>query len=91
VFRIEGLEAGTYGLTDAAGVRGAVAHRQTIELDADRELGIDLVAASVAGRLVDATTGEPLPRAEVRLMTPGDDPLLLHSGVDHRPAWRLSL
>lgn len=70
-FRFEGLEAGSYDLS----IRGLrdVAHQRTVQLDGDREIAIDLVAASLAGRVLDASTGEPLAAAEVRLVTPGED------------------
>ncbi len=71
-FRIDGLEAGSYELSVQGAMRGA-AHQQTLQLDADREIAIDLVAATVTGRVVDAATGESVVRAEVRLVEPDND------------------
>ncbi|HZF12331.1 MAG TPA: carboxypeptidase regulatory-like domain-containing protein [Thermoanaerobaculia bacterium] len=65
-FRVEGLKAGTYKLTVNSRSAGQV-HEETLELTADREVQIDLPAAEIRGRVVDADEGSPLAEANVSL------------------------
>jgi protocatechuate 3,4-dioxygenase beta subunit len=65
-FRIGRLGPGRYELMVSAMAEGLI-HREEIELHDDREVRIELEASEVAGRVVDAETGAPVPGAEVRL------------------------
>lgn len=65
-FRIGRLGPGHYELMVNAMAEGLV-HREEIDLHDHREVRIELEAREVAGRVVDAETGAPVPGAEVRL------------------------
>jgi carboxypeptidase family protein len=65
-FRIEGLKAGTYEIRVNSRSAGLV-HKETLELAADREIQIDLPAAELRGRVVDADEGSPLAEASIAL------------------------
>jgi len=68
-FRFQGLSAGTYKLL--VGDRStAPSHEETVDLLADREITIDLPAADVTGRVVDAADSSPLNGAAVQLLSP---------------------
>lgn len=63
-FRIEALEPGRYRLDLTW--NGAT-HTETLDLSSDRELSIDLPAATVSGLLVDAQNNQPVVGASVTL------------------------
>ena len=65
-FELTGLAAGAYRLR-VAEPRGGFAHEQAVELDADRELALDLAADHVAGEVQAADGSGPVPGAVVRL------------------------
>lgn len=65
-FELTGLAAGPYRLR-VAEPRGGFSHEQTVELDADRELALDLAAERVAGQVEAADGSGPVPGAVVRL------------------------
>lgn len=62
-FRVEGLEAGSYDLRLHGS--GARLHEEELEITADREILIEIRAASIAGRVVDAADRRPLANARV--------------------------
>ncbi|RMF74465.1 MAG: hypothetical protein D6738_06355 [Acidobacteria bacterium] len=64
-FRFEGLAAGSYevGIND---LRTGLAWSETVALDADRDVTIEIPTGVIAGRCVDADSGEPLSGAAVR-------------------------
>ena len=64
-FRIEGLEEGTHLLRVLS--PGGVGHRREVEISGDRDLLIELETASLTGRVLDASSGEPLAGVEVRM------------------------
>lgn len=70
-FRIEGLKAGTYQLRVFSS--GGIRHQQEIEISGDRDLLVELDAAGLTGRVLDASTGEPLPGVEVQMSRTEDD------------------
>lgn len=63
LFRITGLEPGTYQISTIA--RFARAHHQTVELASDQEIAIELPDSRVAGRVVDAADSSPLEGATI--------------------------
>ena len=65
-FRIEGLEAGTYELS-VAQLESGLSHDETVTLDGDREVTIELPTTRVAGTVVDAADGSPVAGAVVAL------------------------
>ncbi len=62
-FRFSGLAAGSYHLR----LEGSP-HEETVDLQGDREIVIDLPVAEVAGRVVDAADGKPLAGVTVQLI-----------------------
>lgn len=69
-FRVAGLPAGRYGLAFTS-FDPPLTHRRELDLEADREVTIELPAHAVTGRVVDATTGAPIGGASVRLVPKG--------------------
>jgi hypothetical protein len=53
---------------------GQPVDRETIAVEEDREIAIELRSGALRGRVVNATTKEPIARAELRLWQPGVDP-----------------
>ena len=89
VFRFGDLEAGSYELE--VGTAGGGRHKETVEIAGDREVRIDLKAASVAGRVIDAADSSPVAGAVVTL-EPADDRSSIPTDVttDSRGVFRLS-
>jgi hypothetical protein len=85
-FRFGGLEDGTYDL-DVSTPNGA-RHRESVEISENRR--IELRTASLSGRVVDASGGEPISGVRISLAT-GDDGPSSFSDVttDARGAFRL--
>ncbi|HEX5759169.1 MAG TPA: carboxypeptidase-like regulatory domain-containing protein, partial [Thermoanaerobaculia bacterium] len=71
LFRITGLDAGSYEVAAQAGT--AVVH-QKLTLEADREVVLELAGAAVAGRVVDAADRAPLAGVAVRLESADEEP-----------------
>lgn len=71
-FRIGRLAAGHYALSVHSS--DGLAHRRELDLHGDHEVEVDLEAAEVAGRVVDADGGLPLAGARVELVPAGDEP-----------------
>ncbi len=67
LFRIGGLEAGSY---DVSVQSGSAILREKLALDADREVVLELAVAAVAGRVVDSSDRAPIAGAAVRLEPP---------------------
>jgi carboxypeptidase family protein len=67
-FKIEDLERGSYVLAVAMG--GKPVYRDTIELEEDREVAVELRSGALRGRVVNAVNKEPIARAELRLWQP---------------------
>lgn len=65
-FRFQDLEPGEYWL-GLRHEREHLVHNDTIDIRADENVVLDLAAAVVRGRLVDAATREPVPGATVAL------------------------
>jgi len=70
-FRIEGLEEGTYQLRLFS--PGGISHHREVEISGDLDLLIELEAASLSGRVLDAATSEPLAGVQVRMSRGEDD------------------
>ncbi|HYN20799.1 MAG TPA: carboxypeptidase regulatory-like domain-containing protein, partial [Thermoanaerobaculia bacterium] len=68
-FRFEGLESGTYALT-VLNRRGQVHRKESVELTRDRELVIELVTATVAGRVVDSSDKSALSGVQILVSPP---------------------
>src|SRR5215210_13367 len=82
-FRFQGLSAGTYRVR--LGDRSAgPSHEQTVDLQSDREITIDLPAADVTGRVVDAADSSPLSGATVQLLSRDGDPAAGRAQTDGR-------
>jgi len=64
-FRVEGLEPGTHGF-EVVSFGRQLRHTQTLTVERDQQIDIDLATGSLAGRVVDAA-GSPVPRAQVLL------------------------
>jgi len=64
-FRVEGLEPGTYGL-ELVSFGRQIRHAETLTIERDRRLEIDLATGSLSGRIVDAA-GAPIARASLLL------------------------
>ena len=64
LFRISGLDAGSYDVSVQAGTALA---REKVTLDADRDVVLELAVAAVAGRVFDAADRAPLAGASVHL------------------------
>jgi protocatechuate 3,4-dioxygenase beta subunit len=67
LFRIGGLDAGSYDVTVQS---GSAILREKLALEADREVVLELAVAAVAGRVVDSTDRAPIAGAAVRLEQP---------------------
>lgn len=65
-FRITGLAAGRYELM-LLRFEPSLQHRETVELEGDRDVVIDLPAGRVSGQVVDAADGSPVAGAVVAL------------------------
>lgn len=71
-FRFQGLPPGLYSLR--LGDRsGGQRHDQSIDLQADRDVTIDLPAGDVTGRVVDAADGSPLVDVTIQLLAADSD------------------
>lgn len=70
-FRFEKLEAGSYSLHLIGS--GARSHKEELEIVADQDVLIDLRAASIAGRVVDAADRRPLASAMVTARAAEED------------------
>ncbi|HEX7185369.1 MAG TPA: carboxypeptidase-like regulatory domain-containing protein [Thermoanaerobaculia bacterium] len=66
-FRFQGLAAGSYRLR-VGGRSDGPEHEEAVDLQADREITIDLSTAELSGRVVDAADGSPLANANVQLL-----------------------
>jgi hypothetical protein len=66
-FRFSGLAAGTYRLR-LGNPFGRATRDETIDLQADRDVTLDIPTAQVTGRVVDAADSSPLPGATVQLV-----------------------
>jgi len=64
-FRITGLDEGSYQLHVMGG--SGLQHQEEVKLTSDRDLLVELSAARVVGRVLDASDGEPLPGVDVSL------------------------
>ncbi|MDX1502481.1 MAG: carboxypeptidase regulatory-like domain-containing protein, partial [Thermoanaerobaculia bacterium] len=95
-FRIGGLEPGSYVVTAIGGASGGLLFREELELQTDRELEISVAGVQIAGRVLDATTYEPLPGVEISISSaeadPGSPPALYRGGAwsDSRGLFRLA-
>lgn len=65
-FRIEGLAAGPYRLT-LVHPREQLIHNAELELDADREIHLEVATAEILGAVRSTADGRPLPEAMVLL------------------------
>jgi protocatechuate 3,4-dioxygenase beta subunit len=65
-FEIADLEPGRYWLGVVHRPRRVI-HNAEVELDASRDLSIDVSATTLEGQVTDARTGQPLERARVEL------------------------
>ncbi len=65
-FRIDGLQPGTYELTVRSFTAGQL-HKESLEITANREVEIDLPAAEVRGKVVDADDLSPIAEATIAL------------------------
>src|SRR5262249_24119984 len=85
-FRLEGLKPGTYELSVTSRSAGLV-HKETVELTGVREGRIDLPAAEIRGRVVDADEVSPLAEANVSLVPadPSKEGLSRFSGISTGP------
>ena len=63
-FAFEGLDPGRYTLTES---REVESWSRTVELDEDREMTIEIETGGLSGRVVMASTGEPVEDAELVL------------------------
>ena len=93
-FRFAGLEAGTYDLT-LVDSRGQAHHKETVELTRDREVELDLLSVTLAGRVLDSSDKQPLSGVRVTLLPPRGGEvdtgsfLKLGAVTDARGAFRL--
>jgi protocatechuate 3,4-dioxygenase beta subunit len=93
-FRFEGLETGTYDLT-LIDTRGQAHHKETVELTRDREVELDLLSVTLAGRVLDSSDRQPLSGVLVSLLPPRGGEvdtgsfLKLEAVTDVRGAFRL--
>ncbi len=71
-FAVEDLEPGVYRL-DLQQWQTGLTHSQEVELSASREIEIEIPVASVAGRVVDALTREPIPGVRLGLSAARSD------------------
>jgi hypothetical protein len=65
-YRVENLSAGKYQLEVADLVRG-LRQRSDLAVDGDHELDVDLRSARIAGRVLEATSDEPIAGARLEL------------------------
>ncbi len=71
-FQLSGMPPGTYDLRVSVRPVGRI-HRRRVVLPADSEIEIALQTGSVAGRVVRADDGSPIPSAWVRFVAVGHD------------------
>ncbi len=71
-FRLEGLEPGRLQLT-VRDIGSGLQHQEEVQLDADRDVVIELDTGRISGRVFDAGDGSPLAGASVGLVPAGDD------------------
>lgn len=86
-FRFQGLPSGSYKLW--VGGRSGLRHEETVELQADRDVTIDIPAADVAGRVVDAADGSPLADVAIQLLAADGDRASGQAQSDSRGAFVL--
>jgi len=82
-FRFQGLSAGTYRVQlgdRSSGPR----HEETVDLQSDREITINLPASDVTGRVVDAADSSPVNGATVQLLSADGDPVPGRTQTDSR-------
>lgn len=72
LFSVDGLEPGHYTVA-IADPASRLTDRRGVEIRGDHHLDVDLVAGEIAGRVVDAESGEPIAGATVRLVS--SDPM----------------
>ncbi len=68
-FRFEGLEPGTYEL-EVMDRRGQANHRESVELDGDHDVLVELDTVSLVGRTVDSADRSPIQGVRVSLLPP---------------------
>lgn len=64
-FRVEGLEPGTHGV-EVVSLGRQIRHAETLTIERDRRIEIDLPTGSLSGRVVDSA-GFPIPLARILL------------------------
>jgi protocatechuate 3,4-dioxygenase beta subunit len=87
-YRFQGLAAGSYHLS-LEGLPGRAQHEETVDLQADREVLIDLAGGEVRGRVVDAADASPLSGVTVQLVSADDDSILGQERTDSRGSFVL--
>ncbi len=92
-FRFEGLDPGRYRL-QVVSRRGEPKHLEEVEIAADHDVLIELSAAAITGRVVDAADRSPIPNARVVLADPAaggspNGPFLAESLTDSRGVFHL--
>lgn len=83
-FHIEGLKAGSYQVMVMSGM--GLQHMETLELTGDHELRIEIATGSVSGTLRDATDGEPVTGAALKLEPLDSESLWPRSLVSGSPS-----
>lgn len=88
-FHFEGLDAGRYRL-QVVSRRGEEQHREEVEIAADRDVLIELGAASISGRVVDEADRSPIANARV-VLTAGTEnsPFEAEAVTDSRGVFQL--
>ncbi|HEV8241639.1 MAG TPA: carboxypeptidase regulatory-like domain-containing protein [Thermoanaerobaculia bacterium] len=81
-YEVENLRPGNYDVEVFAPTTGMRKH-DTVTLDADRELDFDLRSTRIAGKVLEAGTGEPLAGVAVKAepAQPDDDGMAIFSGA----------
>ena len=91
-FRFEDLEAGRYELT-VIDPRGQSHHKEEVDLSRDTEVELDLLAVTLAGRVVDSSDKQPLSGVRVTVQPPRGGEvnhfLQLEAVTDSRGRFRL--
>jgi Carboxypeptidase regulatory-like domain len=73
-FRLERVAAGSHQLT--VQLPSGLVHVEIVEVEEDRSIEVDVVAARLAGRVVEAAGGRPLAGARIRWETLDGSPAL---------------